>query len=79
MERVPRAPELPADRAFVVQFSAAADLGHHRPEGRVEHVVSGERARFHTLDELLGFMARLLGPARGAGETDHHTQWRRGR
>jgi hypothetical protein len=29
-------------------------------DGRVEHLVSGEVARFHTLEELLVFMCRVL-------------------
>jgi hypothetical protein len=51
---------LPVRRAFVVQFSAATSVGQQRFVGRVEHVVSGQAAHFHTLEELLQFMARLL-------------------
>jgi hypothetical protein len=29
-------------------------------DGRVEHLVSGEATRFHTLEELLAFMRRVL-------------------
>jgi hypothetical protein len=29
-------------------------------EGRVEHLVSGQVARFHSLEELLAFMVRVL-------------------
>ena len=29
-------------------------------EGRVEHLVSSQVARFHSLDELLTFMTRVL-------------------
>jgi hypothetical protein len=29
-------------------------------EGRVEHVVSGQVTHFHTLEELLAFMRRVL-------------------
>jgi hypothetical protein len=29
-------------------------------EGRVEHVVSGQATRFHSLEELLAFMLRVL-------------------
>jgi hypothetical protein len=54
---------LPAERAFVVQFSARADLGRERPAGRVEHVVSGACAHFRTVDELMAFMARVLAHA----------------
>jgi hypothetical protein len=46
--------------AFVVQFAAETEVGQGRFVGRVEHVVSGQAQRFHTLDELLVFMARML-------------------
>jgi hypothetical protein len=51
---------LPTNRAFVVQFRAqpsGAPLGW---EGRVEHVVSGQVTHFHSLEELLAFLARVL-------------------
>lgn len=48
-------------RAFVVWLRAETVLEPGRWVGRVEHVVSGEAARFETLEELLGFMARVLG------------------
>ena len=57
---------LPAARAFVVQVHAAADVGQGHWEGRVEHVVSGQIRHFHTLEELLAFMVRVL-TARCAG------------
>jgi hypothetical protein len=53
-------PPLPTNRAFVVQFRAqpsGAPLGW---DGRVEHVVSGQVTHFHTLEELLAFMSRVL-------------------
>lgn len=50
----------PAQRAFVVQVHAAAAVAQGRLAGRVEHVVSGQAVHFHTLDELLAFMARVL-------------------
>ena len=53
-------PSLPTDRAFVLQFRAHADVEHGPFEGRVEHVVSGQATRFHSLDELLAFLARIL-------------------
>ena len=51
---------LPVQRAFVVQLSAAADVSQGRFVGRVEHVRSGQATHFHSLAELLGFMARVL-------------------
>ena len=55
----PSKPTLPHNQAFVVQF-------HTRPRGapswggRVEHLTSYQVARFHSLDELLAFMRRVL-------------------
>lgn len=51
---------LPVERAFVVQLHATAVAAHGQLTGRVEHVLSGQAAHFHTLDELLAFMARVL-------------------
>ena len=51
---------LPIQRAFVVQLHAEANVAHGRLMGRVEHVQSGQAARFHTLDELLEFFRRML-------------------
>ena len=53
-------PALPTNRAFVVQFRvqpSGASLGW---EGRVEHVVSGQVAHFHTLEELMAFIRHVL-------------------
>lgn len=51
---------LPVQRAFVVQLHAMAAVTQGQLTGRVEHVLSGQAAHFHTLDELLAFMARVL-------------------
>jgi hypothetical protein len=51
-------------RAFVVQFRAEADITHGRCTGRVEHVVSGQATQFHSLEELLAFMGRVLATVR---------------
>ncbi len=51
-------------RAFVVQFRKETVLEQWRLEGRVEHVVSGQSAHFHSVEELFTFMARLLAPVR---------------
>jgi hypothetical protein len=52
-------PSLPTNRAFLVQFrTQPTDASPY--EGRVEHVVSGQVARFHSLEELLAFMSRVL-------------------
>ncbi len=54
------APELPAWKAFVVQFSREADGTLGCFTGRVEHLSSGERARFETKADLLAILARML-------------------
>jgi len=53
-------PSLPSNRAFVVQFRANAIDAAPTYEGRVEHVVSGQAARFDSLEELIAFMSRVL-------------------
>ena len=51
---------LPVQRAFVVQLHATAVVAQGQLTGRVEHVLSGQAAHFHTVDELLAFIARVL-------------------
>ena len=46
--------------AFVIQFRPESDIAAGRFEGRVEHVVSYKSIRFHSLDELLAFIAGVL-------------------
>jgi len=53
-------PSLPANRAFVVQFRAQPVETPLSWEGRIEHVVSGEVARFHSAEELLAFLGHVL-------------------
>ena len=53
-------PELPAWKAFVVQFSRDAGARSGICAGRVEHLSSGRRARFASRDELLEVLTRLL-------------------
>ena len=57
---------LPAERAFVAQLLATAAVAPGGLEGRVEHVVSGQAAHFHSLEDLLAFMARVLHQRRPA-------------
>ena len=56
----PSQPSLPTNRVFVVQFRLQPAGAPSRYDGRVEHFVSGQVARFHSLDELLAFMIRML-------------------
>ena len=51
---------LPTNRAFVVQFRAQPPGATLAWDGRVEHVVSGEMTHFHSLEELLAFICRVL-------------------
>jgi hypothetical protein len=50
-----RAP-LPAERAFVVQLRADADLGRGSVHGRVEHIVSGTAGLFDSVEQLIAWM-----------------------
>jgi hypothetical protein len=56
----PSQPSLPSNRVFVVQFRAQPTEASSVYDGRVEHVVSGQVVRFHSLEELMGFMVRVL-------------------
>lgn len=56
----PSQPALPTNRAFVVQFRAQTSEGSVTYGGRVEHLVSGQEVRFHSLEELLAFIVRVL-------------------
>ena len=53
-------PELPAWKAFVVQFSRETGSESGSCSGRVEHLSSGRRARFASAEELLAVLLRLL-------------------
>ena len=46
--------------AFVIQFRPETDIEAGRFQGRVEHVASTKAMRFHSLDELLAFIASML-------------------
>jgi len=46
--------------AFVIQFRPETDFQVGRFEGRVEHIPSSRGARFHSLEELLAFIANIL-------------------
>jgi len=52
--------ELPVGRAFLVQLASDCDPGGDGVRGRVEHVRTGEAARFQSLPELLTFMLGVL-------------------
>ncbi len=47
-------------RAFVVQFREEPEEAGNRFAGRVEHVTSGQAARFESPEDLLAFLVRVL-------------------
>ena len=61
---MPHAPNDPSalsvHTAFVVHFRRNTDIAHDRIAGRVEHVVTGQRQQFASLEELLRFIAQIL-------------------
>jgi len=56
---------LPTSRAFVMWLRAQPPEAPFAWDGRVEHVVSGQVTHFHSLEELVAFLSRVLagGPA----------------
>lgn len=60
MKRKAEGQPLSVHRAFVVQFRAETDVEGGRLEGRVEHVTSGQATHFHSLDDLLAFLGKVL-------------------
>jgi hypothetical protein len=57
-------PDLPTGKAFVVQLSRETGPALSPFAGRVEHLSTGRRARFETLEEFLAAVTRLLSEAR---------------
>ena len=53
-------PAYPARRAFVVKIHIEADVAQNEVRGRVEHIVSGQSARFGTVEELGQFIVQVL-------------------
>jgi hypothetical protein len=51
---------LPANRAFVVQLRAETEEPEIRHQGRVEHLASGQAARFAGEDEFWTFVDSVL-------------------
>jgi hypothetical protein len=46
--------------AFVIQFRPETDIEAGRVVGRVEHMTTYKSMHFHSLDELLTFIASVL-------------------
>jgi hypothetical protein len=63
-------PSLPANRAFVVQLHADAQVGKGRFKGRVEHIVSYKATHFHSLKELAAFIAHMITTLPQEDDTD---------
>ena len=53
-------PQLPAWKAFVVQFSRETEGMSAAFSGRVEHLSSGRRVRFGSVEDLVAVLRRLL-------------------
>ena len=66
---LPSQPSLPNNRAFVVQFRAPPPGTAPCHAGRVVHLVSGQVMRFHSLEELLAFMIRMLTEVQAQADT----------
>jgi hypothetical protein len=62
-------PSLPSNRAFIVQFRAPSAEAPLSWEGRIEHLVSGEVGRFHSPEELLDLLTRMLATVQELPET----------
>ena len=56
----PSQPSLSPNRVFVGQFRRQPSGAPTGYDGRVEHLVSGQVARFHARATLLAFMTRAL-------------------
>lgn len=59
---------LPYARAFVVHFTAETDVRLEHPVGRVEHLTTGCRSRFTSIEELLACIRARL------ADTDSSTE-----
>jgi hypothetical protein len=56
----PSPTSLPSHRVCVVQCRLHLTGASTHYDGRVEHLVSGQVVRFHSLEALLAFMIRVL-------------------
>ena len=60
---LPEAPELPTEKAFVVQLTRETSPSLEPFAGRVEHVASGRRLRFGDFAEFRAAVTCLLAEA----------------
>lgn len=56
---------LPSTHAFIVQFQGTIGSTVNRYAGRVEHLVSGQAARFDSWERLQQFIAEVLAQVGG--------------
>lgn len=64
------APELPTDRAFVLQLSRDSGRAPEPFIGRVEHLASGRRVRFNGLVDFQAAVIRLLTETTSSSQRD---------
>ena len=55
--------------AFVIQIQPDSRLDDGQIKGRVEHVASTLATRFHSIDELIAFIATVLSDVRKTEQT----------
>jgi hypothetical protein len=60
---LPEAPELPPQKAFVLQLTRDTGTGLEPFAGRVEHIASGRRLRFGDFAAFRAAVTRLLSEA----------------
>ena len=58
------APELPTGKAFVLQLSRDTGPALRPFAGRVEHLATGRRARFASIEDFQAAVIRLLSEAK---------------
>ena len=60
--------------AFVLRLGSGTNPSSGMFEGWVEEVDSGKEARFHSIDELLGFLGQRFSERPGTGKGSMPTQ-----
>ena len=60
----PESPELPTGRVFVLHLSRYTGPALQPFTGRVEHLSTGRRVRFDSLEDFLAAVIRFLGEAK---------------
>jgi len=65
----PEAPELPPEKAFVVQLTRETGPSLEPFAGRVEHIASGRRLRFGDFATFRAAVARLLTEVMQSGQS----------